>query len=365
MLPAAWKQDDVWAPARLQLYVDDPTAVAQGHRSNRYTTFSLLILWWLVLGIPLSWKKGASYTGGSPYQWIGVLFTVVRPGVSRITLPKAFVDELIALCGEFLAKELLPLARADSLVGRAGRVAYVLPQTRPFVATLYAAMAATLAGKAVGSRESAPGHVACRRFRRGARMLRRILGFKDRSAPVPNSRDIFAVRPPPPDPDRRRIEVDASPWGGGAVLLEKGRPVRCFSCRWSPADFTGKKVRIGDPACQTFFEVLALVLAVELWCTGTESTTILGDNVASLQEALDTKGKDLHEDLAQALAILRCTRSLDLAVGHLPSEANDAADALSRQDGPEADRKPWPFTKAQRVMIDHPLRPSALWEWLR
>ena len=90
---------------------------------------------------------------------------------------------------------------------------------------------------------------------------------------------------------------------------------------------------------------------------------ILGDNTAALQEALDLKGRGPQGDLAQALAILRCARSLNLAVAHLPSEANLAADALSRQ----ADRpKPeWPFTEGQGVERDTPLAPSAVWARIR
>ena len=116
----------------------------------------------------------------------------------------------------------------------------------------------------------------------------------------------------------RRIEVDASPTGGGGVLYEFGQPVRCFSCVWDAADFTEMAVQVGEPASQTFFEVLALVLAVELWCRGTQSTLILGDNTSALQEALDLKGKGVHASLAHILAVMRCSRSLALAVGHLP-----------------------------------------------
>ena len=68
-------------------------------------------------------------------------------------------------------------------------------------------------------------------------------------------------------------------------------------------------------------------------------------------------------DLAQALAVVRCTRSLNITVAHLPTEANQVADALSRQ----ADAAPpeWPFSAEQDVIRDTPLSPAALWEWIR
>ena len=197
-------------------------------------------------------------------------------------------------------------------------------------------------------------------------MLLRILTFSDDTAPVPNSRDVYAVKQPDPCPDIRRIEVDASPWGGGAVLLENGLPTRCFACQWLAEDFKGMKVNIGNPAAQTFFEILALVLAVECWCpAGSPPTVIWGDNLAALQEALSMRGRDLQEQLAQALAVLRGARSLDLAVGHLPSESNIHADCLSRIYAPGSDAKEWPFPAEANVVCDVPISPSTLWSWLR
>ena len=319
---------------------------------------------WLTLGIPLSWSKGADHPCGQAYQWIGVVFQVARPGVARISLPEAFVNELVTLCDLFLRTNRQPRAKADALVGKAGRVACVLPEARPFVSSLYAAMAAALRAQSVGAREAPPGHVVCRRFRRGARMLRRILGCTDRQRPIPNSRELFAVRPPPPDPARRRIEVDASPWGAGAVLVVEGKPVQCFAYEWQPHDFEGMRVTIGDCTGQTFFELVGLIMAVEVWCSEAEATAIIGDNVGSLQELLDLRGRGLHERPAQVLAVLRCSRSLDLAVGHLPTESNLAADALSRQAGPKGERKPWPFTRRQRVPQTLPKPPVQLWKLL-
>ena len=205
---------DRWAPGRLQVYVDDPSLVAWGPSDRRAVTFSLVTLWWLVLGIPLSWSKGALHRGIDAYLWIGVLFSTPAPGVARMSLPRKFVDALITLCRAFLENRKLPMASADALVGKAGRVVYVLPHTRPFVTTLYAALAASCRARAAGAREAGPQAVACRRFRFGARMLCRIFGFTDRRAPIPQCRDVFAVTPEPPNPTRRRIEVDASPWGG-------------------------------------------------------------------------------------------------------------------------------------------------------
>ena len=148
------------------------------------------------------------------------------------------------------------------------------------------------------------------------------------------------------------------------MLYIRDRPARCFACTWSAADFVNMDVTIGDPASHTFFEVLVLVLAVELWAERCRAAAILGDNTGALQEALDLKGRGIQARLAQALSILVVSRSLALSVGHLPSEANTAADSLSRQSEP-GNRKPWPFTRAAGIAVDVPLSPAALWEWLK
>ena len=148
------------------------------------------------------------------------------------------------------------------------------------------------------------------------------------------------------------------------MLVEAGRPVRCFCCSWQAEDFRGMRVEIGSSSSQTFFEVLVLVLAVELWAEGTRPAVVLGDNTAALQEAISLKGKGVHAPLSQALAVLMASRSLRLATGHLPSEANEAADSLSRQAEP-GNVKPWPFRPEMGVHRDVPLSPCELWAWLR
>ena len=355
---------DSWAPGRGQLYVDDPAIVAWGAPETRGISFSLAILWWLVLGVPLSWKKGAVYGGTVPHTWIGVDFCCPSPGVGRMWLPRPFVIELIRLCKAFLSVNFLPVGSADALVGRAGRVAHVLDHTRPWVSSLYRALAESLRALEARAREAPPKMVACRRFRHGARQLLRVLRFNDRHAPVPNSKDILATTLPPPDPATHRMEIDASPWGGGGILFEDNVATRYFACTWSPTDFEGRNVVIGSSAAQTFFETLVMILALELWGQTLHPTVVLGDSTAALQEALSLRGKGLQEDVAQALSVLVVSRSLSISVGHLPAEANLEADTLSRLAEPKGGYAN-PFAQRPWVIRDTPVTPSTLWAWIR
>ena len=47
-------------PLRLQLYVDDPVAGVSGTAAQRTMNIDMFLTWWLVLGVPLAWKKRGS-----------------------------------------------------------------------------------------------------------------------------------------------------------------------------------------------------------------------------------------------------------------------------------------------------------------
>ena len=91
---------------------------------------------------------------------------------------------------------------------------------------------------------------------------------------------------------------------------------------------------------------------------------VLGDNTPALEMALALKGRGEQLRLIQALAVVRSARSVDLRVAHLPSEANTAADALSRLYAPPDDRKQWPYAEEEGVAKVAPLKPPALWALL-
>jgi len=117
------------AVSRLQLYVDDPTLSCCGTQAECDTALDLVILWWSVLGLPLSLDKGLVTQG--EHKWIGGLFSlragpkgwecVVRP-------PPKFLDELAVLLRRFSASRgHASQAEVDSLLGKAGRLAYLVP----------------------------------------------------------------------------------------------------------------------------------------------------------------------------------------------------------------------------------------------
>jgi hypothetical protein len=74
--------------AKLQLYVDDPALALAGSREWALTEGSLPILWWLVLGLKLSWAKG--YFGREQHEWIGVLYEMTDKGPT-MELPRSYL----------------------------------------------------------------------------------------------------------------------------------------------------------------------------------------------------------------------------------------------------------------------------------
>ena len=62
----------------LQVYVDDPAAAFARTKEQALREGSVLLLWWLVIGLELAWSKGA-FTDGS-HNWIGVTYGITEAG---------------------------------------------------------------------------------------------------------------------------------------------------------------------------------------------------------------------------------------------------------------------------------------------
>ena len=61
---------------------------------------------------------------------------------------------------------------------------------------------------------------------------------------------------------------------------------------------------------------------------------IIGDNIPSLQNTLDLKGRGPLLAISREIAWRKARHSWHYSVGHLPPEHNTAPDTLSRQAGP-------------------------------
>ena len=320
------------ARAALQLYVDDPAVTLAGSYEARARAADLLLLWWLVLGIPMSWAKGQFSSAKRGHTWIGVVFKLLRPGVARMTLPAKFISELLSDIAPFCRGcGVVSLKLAEKVVGRLGRVAHVVPAARPFAGMMYAALSASKRAAGGRRREAPPMHLAARRFNAGARWMRALLEG-GATSPLPLHTDIFSQGHPLADVKTWRVEFDASPWGAGGILFLNDTPAKFFVHTWLAEEFEPEVVKIGDCAFQTLFEFVTLFLCLVLWASDGDATlAILGDNVSALQAALTLRCRGSMLRVAREIAWRKARFRWSFSVGHLPKESNRLADALSRQ----------------------------------
>jgi len=330
---------------RLQLYVDDPIAAVQGKKREITRALDMLMLWWLVIGMPLAWRKGTlSYHS---HAWIGVLYAPCGAAGVTMTLPPEYLAELLELLAPFCAERgTRPLKDAIRLVGKAGRVAHIVPMANPFVHGLWGALSAA---QKAGHQEAPPGQCCTRRFCQAAAWLRALV--RGGSASLAPLERVVTARPtdtPPESTDT--IEFDASPWGGGAARRTPAGYTEFWELTWTPAMVAKFDVQLGAPRSQTFFESLALLACLLIWADDFRGSTLrlVGDNTGSLQNALALRGRGPLLAIARELAWRKARFGWKFSVSHLPSEHNGVADALSRRSGPDPLPRPACLSTARR-----------------
>ena len=358
--PSRRTRRDLLSRTRGQLYVDDPAWTFAGREGDNERTMDIILMWWLALGIPLSWGKGAVYTSESPHTWIGVEYLTTPDSLVLMKIPEAFVQAVLLDLDAFLGSDRsVPASVAERLVGRTGRIAQIVPSARPFASALYAAKAAAGRAEAWGHREAPPGRVATNRFRNAASWFKALL-HDPSLAPVLLQRVVHPHGPASIPSSNASVEFDASPWGGGAILRINGVAKEYFACGWSKASAAHLNVVPGDCKFQSFWEFLTLLLALILWGDAytDESLTILGDNSSALQNALKLAGRREMVAVAREIAWRQIRGNWAFKVGHLPAEQNLFSDALSRRFAPAPEKLPKFLAKA---IERRALEPMQVW----
>ena len=347
------------APGRLQLYVDDPVLSLAGSPAATDASIDLVLLWWLCLGPPLAWRKGTS--GRGSHRWIGGIFDV-RPTATATDAVRAQIGDashyvVVSVPPDFAASLSDDLAlfsdgtghiadeEVQRTIGRCGRLAYLIPAARPFVSAMWGALAASEAAARRGKREAPPGRHPVVRFHLAARWLHRLLNPPPRTEPwLPLEQVVSEHLSRITLETAARVEVDASPWGGGGVLHIDGAITEFWTVTWTAADARELKIDIGSPAGQTTWELLALFVCLVLWGRAHrgQGLALLGDNLASLEAALHLRGRGALSQIAREISWRRARDGWRYVVGHLPTERNIIADALSRLAAPAAEAKRWP-----------------------
>jgi len=253
-----------------------------------------------------------------------------------VQVPEDFVEKLVAgLAAVFSDKSLTEVA-VDRLLGRAGRLAYIIPTVKPYVGMLWSARAAADRHHDAQQARSSTRMYPTGRFLPAARWLSTLLQPPPGQIWLPLEHVVTEKAVPIDVARAPTVEFDASPWGFGAVLKQGGVPQVFFTGAWSEADAELVGARLGEPDGQTAWEYLTLFLCLLAFGTDTRRTglVILGDNLASLNLALSLKGHRVLGKTSREIAWRQIRQGWRYMCGHLPAELNDTADALSRMAAP-------------------------------
>ena len=293
---------------------------------------------------------------------------MASPPTVSMTLPAAFVEDLRALLKPFARSYgVVSISNTRKMLGRVARAVYIVPLERPFAASLWAAAAAAERIADTGRLEAAPGHYPARRFGVAAAWF---LALLDPHA-AQSAEFITLERKVTPSKflstslmARLSIVFDASPWGGGAILLASGIVTEYVSFAWEQELADKFDLKIGQSSGQSFWESLTVLVSLVLWLeeSSEDAVAIIGDNVGALTAALQCRAKGKVNAVARELAWRTAKYRWRVLVGHLPSEANAAADALSRTKAPAGGCKPFPASVLSAARRRQPPNLLSLWK---
>jgi hypothetical protein len=247
-------------------------------------------------------------------------------------LPADYLVNLVEVLAPFCEEEgMASLKDAERMTGKANRVAQVVPNARPFVSALYAALAASKADIATGKNRSRGRRIATRRFLTAAKWLRALIRG-DSAVQMPLRRLVLADGPPKATMSDWVIQFDASTSGGGAVLRSGQRITEYFVARWTLDTARQLGAVPGESRYQTFWEFLTLLATLMVWGRNfkNETVAIVGDNTGTLEVSLSLKSKGSMAAVAREPAWRKERHGWNFDVGHIPSEKNTIPDALSR-----------------------------------
>ena len=172
-----------------------------------------------------------------------------------MSVPQKFLSTLLDLAETFLAPSprTVALRDAHALCGKAGRLAQVIPAAKPFVQQLFAALAACLQAHHLGRREAPPKRTAKKRYRVAASWLVGLL----RGHPFALEHTL-RLQPARIDRHSRRVEFDASPWGGAFIYYEGTEVIEWGFIEWDAASANHLGVVPAIPKWQSFWELATL-----------------------------------------------------------------------------------------------------------
>ena len=308
---------------RAETYVDDPLLAVRGSKQERARRLLITLVFWSVLGARLALHK---LHRGTTVPWIGAELQVTRGGV-RVQLDKARTESLLAKVEEALRGRGL-VKGLRSLAGELSCVADLVPQVRPWVTMLWAAVTAMLGPAPPGTRQRPQGTVFMPMVERPLLWIRSFLrgergGISRHHTLRPIKQVQFFVR------------TDASTTGFGGILLsQEGVPLRYWHAELPPDVLATLGLPAGEPGHMTAYELLALFFSLVIWRRWLGNKAVAAtaqlDNSSALKITAKLTSKEAICNRIAAEIALQVAWAQLHTFEHYRSTLNVEADALSR-----------------------------------
>ena len=317
--------------ADVNTFVDDPVVVSMADSSRGHACIALrYFAVWRLLGLDIAYHKADR---GSKLVWIGFQLELVGPGNRdlRVVLTDQKQQRLSEVFNNILdCKGVIPLHLLQYAVGVLGWVTSAIPAARPWLAMVWAAI----------TKRQDPVRETTRR-RKGLIFVKQVvnairwLHCLVQGEGAHSLQKVYRWRPWAPVV---LIQTDACPWGIGGFLCIGGEFVAHFHDILHEIDYHRFGAQPGDPAFQSEYELLAMLVAVKAfspWIRGkNEISKVLlrSDNMATVTAALAYKSSSplmvqLTAELVLELEFLGVGHVL---AQHVAGSLNFLADKLSR-----------------------------------
>ena len=311
---------------RLNCYVDDPLMAICAPAAERDLAIGMVLLIWSALGLPLSLNKAKR---GTDMTWTSIRLGPSPRGV-HVSVKEEIVEDAAGMTLAFLTRNLITKKELRQYVGKLTHIASFIIVMRPFITDLNGALY-SVHGKApqgcVFQKQIVHVLAWMKDFFCGT------AGTLERTYEL----DAYLGRGA-----KIVLELDASPWGLGGVLVEDGIVQTWFASPISTEELQILGLTLGDCAAQQAMEALALLVALRAWHARWRSLRPLirvrSDSISALTIALKMKTKGV------APGIIAREMALDIAdacyqpsvAEHVPGDHNVIPDMLSRKFQPGA-----------------------------
>ena len=226
---------------------------------------------WQALGSDLAWGK---LQFGTSVSWIGFQLQL-QDSTFVATLAPDKLKKLQGLLQELRAyKGMLPLAKLRTLAGVLGWLTSIIIFARPWVSVIWGAI--------TEAEQRQPKNVRQRKNLVFTKQVQLALQVLQRLAEGSELKATFHLQQQGPS---FTIQTDASPWGMGAVLWGANGPVAWWAQELQPEDFAFLQATPGDPAWQTEWEMLAIIVSLTTFSKFIrhKAVSLLADNTGVLE----------------------------------------------------------------------------------